>query len=172
MLFRSGKLNLSLLILFLLLSFTNHSIFSKQLEKETIIDSIAATYAGQNLGLYSFHFYESFGINYNNKYEVDELEDIKTNLDYYNKNKQSYESFVDGNKYEKSPKIKDIKNISGKLIEELNEDDYVTGLLENYNLVLIHLETFNHFLLEIDEINERLGLLNAIMSESYVFDNY
>lgn len=167
-----GRLNLSTFILFLLLSFANHSIFSSLLKDETVIDSIAATYAGQNLGIYSFHFYESFGINYNNKYEESKLDDVKNNLDIFNKNKPSYKSYVDGLNYEISPKIKDIENVYGKLIEQKDDEDYITGILEDYNLVLIHLETFNHFLLEIDEIGERLGLLKAIMSESYVFDNY
>ncbi len=37
---------------------------------------------------------------------------------------------------------------------------------------MIHLETFNHFLLEIDVLNERFKYLNELLKESYVFSNF
>lgn len=164
------KTNISKLIFVVLLFFVNISFFVSRASNINIVESSKATYATQNLGLYNFLLLDSMGFDYETAHK--DFSETKEVLDYYNKNKEEYKNFIDNKIYTNSPVLSDVNNISGKLIEGLNQDDKVTGILKDYNMVLIHLETFNSFLLELPEIGKHFYNLNALLEQSYVFENF
>lgn len=166
----SPKRIITSIITICMLFVANVSIFSTMVLDKEILESAKATYNTQNLGLYNFLVLDFFGFDYN---QVDnDLPTIKKILDKNNKNVDRYTSIIDGNMYNRSVKLKDVENINGKLVDSLNPNTNLTGLLDDYNLVLIHLESFNHLLLENEETNKHLYNLNAILEESYVFNNF
>lgn len=166
------KTALSKSFIIILLVFTNLIVFINKSTGIEIIDSAKPTYATQNIGIYQFTFLELLGFDYNNVYSENMNNDIYETLTKFNKNQDEYVNVIDNKTYTKNVKLKDISNISGDLVSNLNGDDYVTGILEDYNLVLIHLESFNHFLLELPEVSNHLFNMKNIMSESYVFNNF
>ncbi|MDY0276819.1 MAG: sulfatase-like hydrolase/transferase, partial [Acholeplasma sp.] len=149
---------------------TNILVFSTEVQGKEIVDSAKATYATQNIGLYNYLFLDVIGFDYNSD-EIS-IQDVKDVLDSSNKNKDVYTNILDGKEYTKEVSFKNSANVSGALVENLNPEDSLTGLLSGYNLVLIHLESFNHFLLELNQVNKYLYNLQALMSESYVFENF
>lgn len=166
------KGHLAHLLVVFILSISTFTVFQSQLEKTPMVDSSRTTFAAQNLGIYQYHVLELLGYDVKEAYDESKLDDVKSKLDSFNKNKSTYVNFIDGSTYTFSPQIKDAQNLTGKLIAERDESEYLTGILEGYDVVLIHLETFNHFLLEIDVLNERFKYLNELLKESYVFSNF
>lgn len=150
-----------------LLLFVNVSIFGILTTNVEVVSSSKATYATQNLGIYNFLLLDGIGFDYN----VDEKsnEDIYKELDAHNNNKERYLNYIDNKYYNKDVLLSSVENISGDLI---NNKTYTKGLLEDYNLVLVHLETFNYFLLEYPETRKHLYNLEALLEESYVFSNF
>lgn len=163
---------LSKFFLILILSMINLNVFTRSVENTEVIESAMPTYATQNIGIYQFYFLELVGFDHT-QYAVNNNQDeVKEVLDSFNKNKDSYTNIIDGKTYDYNVLKRDISDISGSLIDNLNDDDSINGLLEDYNLVLIHLESFNHFLLEVEETRLQLPNLTAILEESYVFNNF
>lgn len=152
-----------------LMLFLNLVLFTKTTHKVDIVESAKPTYASQNLGLYNYLVLNAVGFDYNIEADLDTLE-IYDKLNTYNKNYDTYLNKFDNKLYNKSVKIEDI-NITGDLIESHN-DEYLTGILKDYNLSFVHLETFNYFVLENMETKKYLYNLEALLKESYVFDNF
>ncbi|VEU80074.1 LTA synthase family protein [Haploplasma axanthum] len=164
------KLALSKFLLVSSLVVINLGVFGTTIQGKEIIESAKPTYATQNLGLYNYLVLDLMGFDYDTV-EVNE-ENVKDILDRYNKNKDEYTNIIDGKKYSKNVKLSDVENINGQLIDNLNPEDSINGILKDYNLVLVHLETFNHFLLEMPKVNKYLYNLKALLEESYVFNNF
>ncbi|HKL95007.1 MAG TPA: sulfatase-like hydrolase/transferase [Haploplasma sp.] len=157
-------------MMIMLLFFVNISFFISRSANINIINSSKATYATQNLGLYSYLVLDAMGFDYSNvNLEYDDAKDI---LDSFNKNQESYKSSIDGKTYTNSPLISDVNNINGKLLNGYSNNDQLTGILEDYNLVLVHLESFNNFLLQIPEVAKHFINLQALLEQSYVFSNF
>lgn len=166
--FNIKRFSINLLSVIFLL-FINISVFTKMSANEVIVDSAKANYATQNLGIYNYLMLDVVGFDYNN--EKHEDKDINENLDIYNKNKDEYINILDNKKYTKNVKLEDIKNISGALVDN-HYSKNINGILKDYNIVLVHLETFNYFLLEFEETSKHLYNLKAILEESYTFNNF
>ena len=154
---------------FILLLFINITLFSTTINDINVVESAKATYSTQNLGLYNFLLLDAIGFDYDVK-EYD-ISDILKELEKENRNKESYTNDIDHKRYNFDLKLSDINNIYGSLIDNYNKET-TKGLLEDYNLVLVHLETFNYFLLEFAETSKHLYNLKAILDESYVFNNF
>ena len=56
--------------------------------------------------------------------------------------------------------------------ESLSTSEDLTGIFKDKNLVLIHLESFNQFLLDHPDINEFMPFINDLFKESFVFNNF
>lgn len=166
--FNIKRFSINLLSVIFLL-FINISVFTKMSANEVIVDSAKANYATQNLGIYNYLMLDVVGFDYN--IEEHEDKDINEKLDIYNKNKDEYINILDNKKYTKNVKLEDIKNISGALVDNHNSKN-INGILKDYNIVLVHLETFNYFLLEFEETSKHLYNLKAILEESYTFNNF
>ena len=123
----SFKVVISRAMMIMLLFFVNVSFFISRSANINIINSSKATYATQNLGLYSYLVLDAMGFDYSNvNLEYDDAKDI---LDSYNKNQDSYKNNIDGKTYTNSPIISDVNNISGKLLDGYTNNDQVTGIL-------------------------------------------
>jgi len=158
------------LLVVVLLFFLNLTLFTKTTEDIIIVESLKANYATQNLGIYNYLMLDAAGFDYN--IEDRNYDNIVKELDKYNKNKENYTNFIDGLNYSNKLLMKDTNNLSGDLFKDLNDEDYVNGILKDYNLVFVHLETFNYFLLEYEETNKYFYNLNALLDESYTFNNF
>lgn len=154
---------------FIILVFTNIVLFCSGIGNQQMVSSAKATYATQNLGLYNFLWLDAIGFDYNMvEFTPEEVFD---ELQKYNKNKPQYRNLIDNRVYNYNVKLSEVSKLSGKLVDE-HDSIYTKGLLEDYNLVLVHLETFNYFLLEFEETSKKLYNLRAILDESYVFKNF
>lgn len=163
---------LSKALLIVILSITNISLFLSGTQGVEIIDSAMPTYATQNIGIYQYYFLELVGFDGNESIKKHDYSEVMKTLDEFNKNKDGYYNIIDGKYYSKNVTKNNAVNLSGKLVDSLAEDDSLTGILEDYNLVLIHLESFNNFLLQIPESRAHLKNLTSILEESYVFNNF
>jgi len=168
------KISLSLLLtsalLFLLATITFQASFRKS---KLPVGSTVSTYAVQNYGVYPFYAANIFGVDFDitsrKSLEITNDEDLFEAYNKYNKNKSSYINIIDNNTYSNLLKYEPSENL---YIENLNEGDPVNGIFKDKNLVLVHMESINNFLLEIEETNSRMKFINAILEESYVFNNY
>lgn len=156
-------------ISFMLMFFINITSYGAIAREMDIVDSAKPTHSTQYIGIYNYLLVDAVGYDFTKEAVEDEL---LSNLDDYNKNKDEYINIIDGKTYTKEVLLKDIDNISGKLVENLNPNDSITGILEDYNLVLIHLESLNYFLLDNPILSQHFYNLNFLLSESYVFENF
>lgn len=154
----------------MLMFFLNMSGYGYIVKGMEIVDSAKATHSTQYIGIYNYLIIDAIGYDFNK--EVVVVENLFENLQDFNKNKDEYINILDGKTYTKEVLLQNVENISGKLVENLNPEDSLTGILEDYNLVLIHLESFNYFLLENPNLSEHFYNLNFLLSESYVFENF
>lgn len=163
---------LSRILLLGMLAITNLSIFSKGAINSNIIESSMSTYATQNIGIYQYYFLELLGFDQKGYYEPNNYDEILETLNEFNKNKEKYTNKINNQDYTYSVSKKDIANIDGALIDNLSDNDSITGILKDYNLVLVHLESFNNFLLKSEYTKAHLPNLLSLLEESYVFNNF
>ncbi|MDL2292817.1 sulfatase-like hydrolase/transferase [Acholeplasma sp. OttesenSCG-928-E16] len=174
-LLRGVKKPVIAIILLMILMVVNIGIF-RTLSNKWPLNASRSTYASQNVGVYSYLSYElvgiDFSVNANDYFAKDE--NIYDTYDSINKNKTSYVNEIDGKTYSNILKIEDIGNINNDFYLDTKYQGLsnLNGIFENKNLVLVHLESFNYFLLEIKEIRDQLPFLTTLISESYTFDNF
>ena len=149
--------------------------YGRQFINTLPVQSVKSTYAIQNLGVYPYYLGQLFGYHFD--VDIKGLLDIKSNDDLvdaiqsYNKNQSSYTNFFNGQTY--SNRLTLDQTIETLFVDpSLSNNGELHGILEGRNLVLIHLESFNYFLLEIEETNQRLPFLNRILAESFVFSEF
>lgn len=139
------------------------------------INAISSTRGVQNYGVYPYYVTELLGVNFNyttkKRLEIETLDELYEEYNYYNKNKDSYYNFIDGKTYSNELLLKDSILNDYELLN-LNENDSLTGIFKDKNLVLVHLESLNYFLFDIPEVRERFTFLNKLFEESIVFENY
>ena len=166
------KVKLITTMSFVLLFFVNFFGYSQIVSDLNIIDSAKPTHSTQNIGIYNHLIVDAIGYDFTK--DNDELpeDDPLQELDNFNKNKDYYINFLDGKEYSRETYFKDVSNLTGKLVEGFNPDDQIDGILKDHNLVLIHLETFNKFLLDSPIINKHLYNLKFLLEESYVFEKF
>ncbi|MBN2300867.1 MAG: LTA synthase family protein [Acholeplasmataceae bacterium] len=165
----SGFLS-SILIIFV-------AVFSyyQQFKATLPIYAVRSTFAVQNLGVYPYYFGEIFGnsfsIDMQSFLELDSDEDLAAAYQYYNKNQAAYLNFFDQNIYSNQLNL-------DQAVDNLYVDPSIAlgsglnGILEDRNLVVIHIESMNHFLFENQYTNERLSFINNLFEQSFVFSNF
>lgn len=150
------------------------SSYAKLYQSSAPVESNQSTFAIQNLGVYPYYLKELLGIDFNVDYE--KLLDIKDESDFvlafeaYNKNKPSYTNFLDKKIYGNTLMVNDA--VSSLYVDpNLSTSNDLTGIFKDKNLVLIHLESMNQFLLDHPEISKNYGFLKNLFKESFVFNN-
>lgn len=139
------------------------------------VSAVESTFAVQNLGVYPYYLGEFIGtpfdVNLRTLLDLEDDEDLANAFQEYNKNQDEYINFFDGNTYSNRLTI-------DQAVEGLYVDDSISlgsdlhGILEGRNIVLVHIESMNHFLLENEYTNEKLVFYNQILSQSFVFNNF
>jgi len=166
---------LSALLLASIMLFGSISSYYEQFQKTMPINSVKSTFAIQTLGVYPYYVGEFFG----KPFDVDLKAYLDLNTDrkiadayqVYNKNQSTYVNFFDQNTY--SNRLDINQSVSNLYIDpSISQNDNLHGILEGKNLVIVHLESLNTFLLEHEEINSRMRFLNTLLSESFYFSNF
>lgn len=171
------KAKLTLMLAFVLIFFGVNLTYLQQVQDKDYfnIKALSATNAVQNYGVYPFYITELMGINFEsttkNSLGIDSEEKLYDRYMKHNRNQDSYTNVIDGNTYSNKVLFKDsFVNVDKSLM--LNGNDSFTGIFEDKNLVLVHMESINYFLFEIPEVRERFTFLNKLFEESVVFENF
>lgn len=151
------------------ISFFTLSVFNISMKSNWPIFAERPLYGVQKVGMYNYYLSQAFGFNFDESriYEVD----IRTYREY-NKNQEAYKNIFDENfsniLYEDDAAIDFSLNLG-------MDKSALNGIFKDKNLVLIHLESFNYFLLneEGPYLNESYyPTLKKILSESYLLENF
>ena len=169
------KKALSSVIIVLITLYLSITTFYRQYQETLPLNSAKSTFALQNLGVYPYYFGALFGQSFDLDLQtyLDLNDQVKLANAYqeYNKNQSSYVSFFDGKTYS-NRLTKDQITTNIYIDEQLSSNNNLHGILEDKNLILIHLESINNYLLELNETNARLKFLNALLNESFYFENF
>lgn len=145
------------------------SIFNISMKSKWPIFAERPLYGVQRAGMYNYYLGQAFGFDFDDS-NIIEL-DIRTYKEY-NKNEEEYENiFAEnfGNILYKSQAAIDFN------LNPYMDKDNLNGIFKDKNLVLVHLESLNQFLLDengpyLDETYYKT--LKKILSESYVLENF
>jgi len=163
---------------------SSSTIFIYRFIQTLPVESTLPSFATQNYGVYPYYLGELFGIEYTldleSLLEIDNDDDLASIYGQYNKNQDSYTNFFDGQTY--SNILTTSQTVEDLYIDsELSSSTTLNGMLENKNLVLIHLESFNHFLIDFmeketakgnsDIVEKAYTFLMNVFNESFVFEN-
>jgi phosphoglycerol transferase MdoB-like AlkP superfamily enzyme len=167
-----------------ILLFSSSTVFMYRFINTLPVTSTMSSFATQNYGVYPYYLGELFGIE--NTLDLESILEIETDEDLaemynaYNKNQDSYINYFDGQSY--SNILTTSQTVDDLYIDsELSDSTTLNGMLENKNLILIHLESFNYFLIDFmakeaakgnsDVVEEAYTFLMNIFNESFVFNN-
>ncbi|MCD4827643.1 MAG: sulfatase-like hydrolase/transferase [Acholeplasmataceae bacterium] len=148
--------------------------YSRLYQNNAPVQSMYSTFAVQNLGVYPYYLGQLFGINFTLDYEeildIDNDEELISLVQSYNKNQESYINFFDGQTY--SNRLMVDEAVDSLYVDPaLSTSNDLTGILKDKNLVLIHLESLNQFLLDHPDIGENFAFLKDLFKESFVLNN-
>src|SRR5690554_5788518 len=159
-----------ILIMGFILSLTTLGVVKVSMESKWPISAERPLYGVQSAGLYNFYLGEFIGINLLEK-STDEAIDHELFIEY-NRNTENYTNLY-GQTYSRTLDMADAPTVN--IDEGLLQGHTLNGIFKDKNIVVVHIETFNHFLLETDNPyfdNDYYGNLKALMNESYVLDNF
>ena len=153
------------------------SIFSyyEQYKLTLPINSVKSTYAIQNLGVYPYYLGEFIGQPFDldlvSFLELDSDEELAEAYQAYNKNQAAYTNFFDGETY--GNRLSLVQAVPNLYVgPELDQGDSLHGILKDKNLVLVHLESLNTFLMETEMISSRMPFFQALKEQSFYFSNF
>jgi len=153
------------------------AVFSyyKQFEAILPLNAVRSTFASQNLGVYPYYLGEFFGqpfdLDIEKFLEVESENELATMYQEYNKNQDSYINAFDGNTY--SNRLTTSQAVNELVIDpSISKGNDLQGILEGRNLVLVHLESFNYFLLKNEYTNAQMPFINQLMEQSFTFNNF
>ena len=161
-------LNAMFVVVGIILSFTTLGIFNISMNSNWTIYAERPLYGVQTAGLYNYYFGQALGFKYDFENIVEA--DPSWYVDY-NKNQNTYTN-VYGEVYSNNLTKSQASTV---ILDGTIDNNKLNGILKDKNLVLIHLESFNHFLLNeagpyLDETY--LPTLKALLEQSYVLDNF
>ena len=162
-------ISLFLVVASLVLSISTTAIVKNSLDRRWPISAERALFGIQSSGLYNYYISQAMGINLSN---ISLTLPSLTIYNTYNKNQDTYTNFF--NETYSNVLTKDQASTI-ILDSKLDKGDTLNGILEGKNLVLVHLESFNHFLLNEDGPYldaSYFQTLKALLEQSYVLDNF
>lgn len=159
----------------ILILYSAISIYYNSYQNTLPLNAVKSTFAIQNLGVYPYYIGEFLGepfeLNYRAFLNIESDEELAEKFQSYNKNRSSYVNFFDQQNY--SNRLTLNQAVDSIYIDpSIANGDQLHGILAGRNIVLVQIESLNHFLLEIDATNAFLPFLNQIMQESFVFNNF
>ena len=162
-------LSVFLLIASFVISLTTTSIVKVNLDKRWPISAERALFGIQSAGLYNYYVGQMMGINLSS---VNLTLPSLTIYNTYNKNQSEYTNFFNQT-YSNQLDISDASSVT--IDASLLNGTSLNGVFEGKNVVVFHLESFNHFLLSDTSPyfdNDYFKHLKALLNESYVLDNF
>lgn len=171
----TGTKTLVLVMSFFVLMGTSTTSYLIQLKHDDfLIGSTRSSKGIQRYGVYPYYFTNFMGINFENTTR-DSLgitdENLNVSYQLFNKNKESYNNIIDGKTYSNDLLVKDsVLNVHDSL--NLNSDSSLTGVFEDKNLVLVHMESLNYFLWQLEDTRAKFTFMNKLFEQSFVFENY
>ncbi len=97
--------------------------------------------------------------------------ELATMYQEYNKNQESYVNYLDGNTY--SNRLTMDQTVDELFIDpSISRGNDLQGILEGRNLILVHLESFNYFLMQNEYTNAQMPFINQLMEQSFAFNNF
>ncbi len=162
-------LSIFILLASMVLSLSTNAIVKANLDKRWPISAERALFGIQSAGLYNYYVGQMMGINLSN---VNLTLPSLTIYNTYNKNQDTYTNLF-GQSYSNQLPITQASTV--EINPSLLKDGQLNGVFEGKNVVVFHLETFNHFLLDeqgpyMD--SDYFSTLKALLNESYVLDNF
>lgn len=150
-------------------SLSTNAIVKTNLDKRWPISAERALFGIQSAGLYNYYVGQMMGINLSN---VNLTLPSLTIYNAYNKNQTTYTNLY-GQTFSNQLSLPEASTVT--VDPSIMQGSSLNGILSGKNLVIIHLETFNHFLL--DETGPYFDstyfeTLKALLNESYVLDNF
>lgn len=166
---------LSSILLVSVTLFTAIFSYMEQYKITLPLNSVKSTYAIQNLGVYPYYIGELIGQPFDldlvQFLDLDTEEKLAEAYQDYNKNQSSYVSYINGETY--GNRLSLSQAVSDLYIDDsIKNGDDLHGILEGRNLVLVHLESLNSFLLESDFTKDRLPFFQALIEQSFYFSNF
>lgn len=166
---------LSAVLLVSVTLFTAIFSYYEQYKLTLPINSVKSTFAIQNLGVYPYYIGEFIGQPFDldlvSFLELDTDEKLAKAYQDYNKNVDSYLSYFDKNTY--SNRLSLTQAVADLTIDPtISNGDDLHGILKGRNLVLVHLESLNTFLMESEMISERMPFFQALKEQSFYFSNF
>ena len=164
--FSCFPLNNILVMTGLVLSLFSLGIFTTSMNSNWRIFAERPLYGVQTAGLYNYYFGQIMGFKYDETHTSVNLKDF----DEYNKNKTSYTNLW----HETYSNILAIDQAPTVILDPSIQTNELNGIFKDKHLVLIHLESFNHFLLDEKGILDETyyPFLKSLLKESYVLDNF
>lgn len=139
------------------------------------LNSVKSTYAIQNLGVYPYYLGELIGQPFDldlvDYLELDTDQKLAEAYQTYNKNRSEYQNFFNGETYGNRLLLSQAVD-SLYIDDSIKKGDSLHGVLEDKNLVLVHLESLNTFLIESEMTSVRMPFLNALLDQSFYFSNF
>ncbi|HHV33247.1 MAG TPA: sulfatase-like hydrolase/transferase [Acholeplasma sp.] len=167
--FKSNLLNGTILAGAVTVGLLTLSLFNISLKSKWPIFAERPLYGVQKAGLYNYYLGQACGFNFGDNVIMEV--DIRTYKDY-NKNESLYENIF-GEKFSNILYKEDAE--IDFTINPMMDKESLNGIFKNKNLVLIHLESFNHFLLNEDGPyldDTYLSTFKKLLKESYVIENF
>ncbi|MDX9692043.1 MAG: sulfatase-like hydrolase/transferase, partial [Acholeplasmataceae bacterium] len=165
----------SAFLMSILMIFSAVSIYYTAFTNTLPLNAVRSTFAIQNLGVYPYYFGELLGepfeLNFNAFLHIDTEEELAESYQLYNKNQTSYVNYFDGLTY--SNRLTIDQAVESLFIDpSIANGNSLHGVLEGRNLVVIHMESFNHFLLDNPSTSQYFTFFNQLMAESFSFNNF
>ncbi|HKL95121.1 MAG TPA: hypothetical protein VJ845_01695 [Haploplasma sp.] len=138
------------------------------------ISSLSSTKGVQSYGVYPYYMTTLLGVDFdNNTKEALGINDdnVFERYDIFNKNKNTYINAIDNKAYSNDILLKD-SEVKAHDSLNLNANSSLNGIFKDKNLVLVHMESLNQFLWQLDSVDDNLSFVKKLMKESFVFDNY
>jgi lipoteichoic acid synthase len=168
------KRYLIVLILALIMLAGSLIVYNNDYQRTLPVDSVKSTYAIQNFGVYPFYFFqflgEDLGIDIKDQLDIASEDELAEAYHEINRNLSSYENPLDGEIYGNRLSIDQAVDL--KIDLDTFDGESLHGVLKGKNLVLVHLESLNYFLLDIMAFSERLEFMNRLLEQSFVFENF
>ncbi|MFA6800899.1 MAG: sulfatase-like hydrolase/transferase [Acholeplasmataceae bacterium] len=169
----------------MLLWFSTSSLFIQRFMEDLPVESTISSYASQNYGIYPYYLGTLLGFDYSVQLEdileINTQDDLANAYQVYNKNQDSYVNYFNQEIY--SNILTTSQTTQDLYIDpSISKGTEVNGILEGKNIVLVHLESLNYFLLEFMQseavkgnseiLEEAVTFMNNIFEQSFVFENF
>ena len=159
----------------MLILYLHKRIFNQLFSKGPAIEAIKSTYAIQNLGVYPYYLSPLSFVRYRRRMKkilgYKQLNELIPQLEALNKNKTNYRNIIDQKTYG-NRLYKEQVSSTIHVAKDFGDITSLQGLLKGKKLVMIQVESLNHWLLTLPQLASERPFLNALLQECVVCTNF